>query len=256
MISRHQLATSKHPLLKWLRKTYWALRGFSLPAPRVIVRPCLYVFLAIRTCFYNVKRVLICEPFFKAYCKAYGLGLRTGSFIHWVQGSGSIIVGDDVTIDGKCSMMFAARYTGEPTLSIGDKSYIGHNCSFTVGKRIEIGAHCMLSTDVCIRDCDGHPVDPIERRAGLPAADEDVRPVVLGDNVWVGTRAIILKGVTIGNNAIVGAGAVVTKDVPANAIVAGNPARLIRYLAEKEHVPLAVAQRITEQVSRETVSSS
>jgi acetyltransferase-like isoleucine patch superfamily enzyme len=63
---------------------------------------------------------------------------------------------------------------------------------------------------------------------------EDVRPVVIGQNVWIGSGGIILSGVTIGDGAVVAAASVVTKDVPANALVAGNPARVIRFLNAAE----------------------
>jgi acetyltransferase-like isoleucine patch superfamily enzyme len=184
-------------------------------------------------------RVFICEPLFKAYCTRYGRGVTTGVFIHWVQGNGDLSVGNRVMMDGKSSIIFAARYAGNPTLTIGDHTFVGHNTTFVVGKSIYIGRHCLLSTDVCLRDCDGHPVSPDDRAAGLSAPADEVRGITIGDNVWIGMRAIILKGVTIGDNSIVGAGAVVTRDVPANAVVAGNPAKLVRHL---DYCEYAVSQ--------------
>ncbi|MEV6632545.1 DapH/DapD/GlmU-related protein [Actinoplanes sp. NPDC051470] len=71
-----------------------------------------------------------------------------------------------------------------------------------------------------------HPVDPEPRRAKWEAA----RPIVIGDNVWLGSGAIVLAGVTIGENTVVGAGAVVTRDLPANVVAAGSPARVIRVI--------------------------
>jgi acetyltransferase-like isoleucine patch superfamily enzyme len=71
-------------------------------------------------------------------------------------------------------------------------------------------------------------VDAALRREHRPTPCEGIWPVVLGDDVWIGADATILKGVTIGDRAIVGAGAVVTSDVPADTVVAGNPARVIR----------------------------
>ena len=72
---------------------------------------------------------------------------------------------------------------------------------------------------------------PVARRAGDPTPADGIAPVVIGDEVWVGFHAIILKGVTVGDRAIVAAGAVVTKDVPADAVVAGNPARVVKVLS-------------------------
>jgi acetyltransferase-like isoleucine patch superfamily enzyme len=86
------------------------------------------------------------------------------------------------------------------------------------GTEITIGDNCMFGEQVVIRDDDSHEIDGHPRRA----------PITIGDNVWVGMRAIILKGVTIGDGAVVAAGSVVTKDVPPGALVGGVPARVIR----------------------------
>ncbi len=72
----------------------------------------------------------------------------------------------------------------------------------------------------------GHPLDPLVRKSGK----EFGKPVTIGDNVWIGGRAVINPGVTIGDNAVIASGSVVTKDVPANTVVGGNPARKLKEL--------------------------
>jgi acetyltransferase-like isoleucine patch superfamily enzyme len=146
-------------------------------------------------------------------------------FLHWVQGAGRIEAGDNVLVDGKCSISFAARYSSSPTLSIGSHTQIGHNCSFVIGRSISIGDYCHIATDVIIFDSSGHPSEPGARAAGAPASDASVKPVVIGRNVWIGRRAVIFPGVVIGDNAVISAGAVVIASVPANSLVMGNPAR-------------------------------
>jgi serine acetyltransferase len=187
-------------------------------------------FLSLRSTYYFLARVFLCEPFFKAYCARYGRNVHTGVFFHWIQGRGDLIVGDDVLVDGKCSFSFAARFSDQPTLIIGDATGIGHGCSFTIGKKITIGRHCRIAGHVWIFDSPGHPADPVARMAGSPPADDEVRPVVIEDNVWIGERAIIMPGVTIGQGSLVAAGSVVTTNVPPNTMVAGNPARQLRKL--------------------------
>ncbi|WP_091153776.1 sugar O-acetyltransferase [Geodermatophilus africanus] len=89
----------------------------------------------------------------------------------------------------------------------------------TIGDDVQIGPNVQLLTPT-------HPVDPEPRRAKWEAAE----PITIGDNVWLGGGAIVLPGVTIGENTVVGAGAVVTRDLPANVVVVGNPARVVRSL--------------------------
>ena len=90
---------------------------------------------------------------------------------------------------------------------------------------IRIGDNCMLAPGVHIYTAT-HPLDPTERNSGI----EYGKPVVIGHNVWIGGRAVINPGVTIGDNAVIASGAVVVKDVPANAVVGGNPAQIIKLL--------------------------
>jgi maltose O-acetyltransferase len=91
----------------------------------------------------------------------------------------------------------------------------------TIGDDVQIGPNVQLLTPT-------HPVEPEPRRDKWEAAE----PIAIGDNVWLGGGAIVLPGVTIGANAVVGAGSVVTRDVPANVVVVGNPARVVRSLDE------------------------
>ncbi|WP_062516534.1 sugar O-acetyltransferase [Demequina gelatinilytica] len=93
--------------------------------------------------------------------------------------------------------------------------------TITIGADCQIGPHVQLLTPT-------HPLEPQPRRDKWEAA----RPIVIGDNVWLGGGAIICPGVSVGENSVVAAGAVVTKDVPANVVVAGVPAKVIRTLEE------------------------
>ncbi|GAB2174748.1 hypothetical protein DLREEDagr8_03060 [Dongia sp. agr-C8] len=126
-------------------------------------------------------------------------------------------IGDDVMI---------ARY-GEITApaSIGNGTFI--NRSVYMRAETSIGSKCAIGPFVKFLT-DTHEIGPPDRRAGKRV----VRPIRLGDGVWIGAGTIVIGGVTIGNGAVIGAGSVVTKDVPADCIYAGNPARLIRPIVE------------------------
>lgn len=103
-------------------------------------------------------------------------------------------------------------------LEIGS-GYINGYVQVVCAKSIKIGNDCAIARDVIIRDTDAHDI--------IGKKHEKVKPVNIGNHVWIGAKAMIMKGITIGDGAIVAAGAVVTKNVPANTIVAGVPARVI-----------------------------
>jgi acetyltransferase-like isoleucine patch superfamily enzyme len=104
-------------------------------------------------------------------------------------------------------------------LSIGDATSVGDRTEIHCGSEVAIGARCSISWDVVIMDRDYHSL------GDGPATPS---PVEIGSDVWIGCRAIVLKGVTIGPGAVVAAGSVVTRDVAPAALVAGNPARVVR----------------------------
>jgi acetyltransferase-like isoleucine patch superfamily enzyme len=172
------------------------------------------------------------EPLFRSQCVAVGEAFQMEK-LPYITGQGRLVIGDQVRLSGKPSFGFSTRLHAAPEIRIGDDTFIGHGCSFAAAASIRIGNHCYLAGAVAVRDFDGHPVDAARRRAKEPTPPEGVAPVVIGDDVWIGASAIILKGVTIGHRAIVGAGAVVTRDVAPDTVVAGNPARMVKCLAEE-----------------------
>ncbi len=133
---------------------------------------------------------------------------------------GDIIIGDRVTIHSTTVRCELVAYH-DARLEIGPRTFINYGCSLSARKLVRIGAGCNLGPYTNIMDNDFHS---IEDRRRIPES----QPVLIGDNVWIGARVIILPGITIGNDAVVGAGAVVTRDVPPRTVVAGNPARVLR----------------------------
>lgn len=224
------LATSDHPAAKAAREARKRFHQISVPVPKAIAIPMRIARQAYHQTTALGMRLLVAEPIFKAQCKSYGKNLRTDSAVHYVTGRGEIIIGDDVFLDGCIGIHFAARYADVPTLRIGSRTGIGHNSILTIGKSISIGSDCRIASDVLIFDSSGHPTDPEARIAGKAAAPEEVRPVVIEDNVWIGIRSIVAPGVTIGEGSVVSAASVVLGDVPPYTVVAGNPARRIASL--------------------------
>lgn len=114
-------------------------------------------------------------------------------------------------------------------LFISNRTWIGSNVSLYAENCIKIGSNCMIAKDVSIIS-----VDHLFEKSTIPYIDQgyDIsnNPIFIGNNVWIGEKAIILKGVSIGDNSIIGAGSVVTKSIPRNTVVAGNPAKIIKLL--------------------------
>lgn len=123
-------------------------------------------------------------------------------------------------------------------IEIGNYNWTSLRTQIVSAKLVKIGHYCIMGRDVYISDTNEHPISPEQRLKcttdywnkknvdRYTLVDSD--PVVIGDNVWIGERSIILKGVIIGDNAVIAAGSVVTKSVPENSLVAGNPAKLIK----------------------------
>ena len=110
-------------------------------------------------------------------------------------------------------------------IHIGDHVYLNFLCTILDNAEVHVGNHVMIGPGVQIYTA-AHPLQADTRNQGWEIA----KPIVIEDNVWIGGGAILLPGVTIGRSAVVGAGAVVPRSVPANTVVAGNPARVIREL--------------------------
>jgi len=108
-------------------------------------------------------------------------------------------------------------------ITVGARTFINMNLTALDVAPITIGDDCQIGPNVQLLT-PTHPVEPQPRRDKVEAA----RPITIGDNVWLGGGVIVCPGVTIGENSVVGAGSVVTRDVPANVVAVGNPARVIR----------------------------
>ena len=154
--------------------------------------------------------------------------------------------GSKITIGEQAMLISTSHYTAlgvnHPvvlrTLQSGASIVLGTRVGISGGsicavQSVEIGADTLLGANVTIADTDFHSINPHYRRT-TDYSRIGVAPVKIGSRVFIGTNAIVLKGVTIGDNTIIGAGSVVTKSIPANVIAAGNPCRVIRNLTEVE----------------------
>ena len=144
---------------------------------------------------------------------------------------------ENVTFDDHVQMNGKIYASKNGVVNIGEFSQIGYGCVIEAVNRVEIGKNTAFAANVIVRDNNSHPISPAYRikMQRTPHGSKErssirsiSKPVIIGENVWIGEGTRICKGVTIGDNSIIGTGSVVTKDVPANAIAAGNPARIVK----------------------------
>ncbi|MEC7501206.1 MAG: acyltransferase [Planctomycetota bacterium] len=183
----------------------------------------------IRAVILGILRVFWFEPLFRSQCKTVGAGFQMER-LAFLEGVGDISIGSNVYFSGKSYIGFCTSVWDCPELIIGDSTFIGHGCSLLTAQSLRIGNHCLIAGEVVIRDYDGHPINYSDRRSRKPISDHDIDPVIIEDDVWVGYRAMILKGTTVGARSIVAAESVVTQDVPPDCVVGGNPAKIIKTL--------------------------
>ncbi|GMG88437.1 acyltransferase [Biformimicrobium ophioploci] len=141
----------------------------------------------------------------------FGTNICAGDFLHLI------------STPDNCIRLTTFGHRGKQArISIGDYVLISPGVRISAEESISIGNGCMFAANAYITDSDWHGIYNRTRPFRC------TRPVVLEDNVWIGDGATVCKGVTIGENSVVGAGSVVTRDVPANVVVAGNPAKVIK----------------------------
>jgi acetyltransferase-like isoleucine patch superfamily enzyme len=127
------------------------------------------------------------------------------------------------------------------SLSIGDRTFVG-NSTIVIANRVEVGDDVLIAWGCTIVDHDSHARRFTDRKDDVSNwylgqkdwSHVEIKPVTIGDKVWIGLNAIILKGVRIGEGSVVAAGSVVTHEVPPYVVVAGNPARVVRELTPDE----------------------
>jgi acetyltransferase-like isoleucine patch superfamily enzyme len=141
-----------------------------------------------------------------------------------ISGCGEVVFGEGVCLIGTLVPIELVTYASG-RIEIGNHTFINYGSSIAARASVKIGSHCHLGHYTFVMDNDQHGV---VRRMVLPQS----YPVILEDHVWIGSKAVILAGVRIGSRAVIGAGSIVTRDIPPRCVAAGNPARVLRHLAE------------------------
>jgi maltose O-acetyltransferase len=141
-----------------------------------------------------------------------------------LSGNGEVVLGEGVSFNGTIVPIELVTYDSG-RIEIGEHTFINYGASIAARTSVKIGSHCHLGHYMFVMDNNQHDV---VRHTELPPSG----PVIIEDNVWIGSKVVILPGVRIGSRAVIGAGSIVTKDIPPRCVAAGNPARVIRHLTE------------------------
>lgn len=194
--------------MSMLRKIYGILKGMHYcryAEPKVVIRDYGTTYsLLSKSCITGCGRLTF---------NANAVDHREYSKIR--MGGGKLCIMGDVSLFTRANI----HVFENAILSIGDGTYINEGANVAVKHRISIGEHCAISNDVSIMDSDFHTIiDKEEKESG----------VSIGNHVWIGEGAIILKNVSIGDNCIIGAKTVVTKNVPSGCVAVGNPIKIIK----------------------------
>ena len=207
-----------------------------------ILLKTLNIPLAIRTKFYPMYNQIL----FKLNNVHHGKNFKVFNKIYLI-GKGTIRIGNDFMFtSGDCINPISRNLRGciytEPhsKITIGDRVGISSS-SFWISKELTIGNDVKIGADTLVIDTDSHQID-YRLRKMIPHNSEEIKylksriqskTITIEDDVWIGAKCIILKGVTIGARSIVGAGSVVTKDIPSDCIAAGNPCKVIKHLSKE-----------------------
>ena len=225
-------------LSAWIRRRETPMQKVAYRSARVLLHaefppvPIVHHFLSAERTFRkgalrHLWAKLYYAPLLRLRANSVGSGLVLYEDIPKIFGNLRIELGEQVVLSGQ-QVWFACGDTSEKRLTVGDNSYIGFGVEIFVGSEVIVGSHVLVANYVLLNGYDGHPLDPFARAAGQRPDEAGHGAIRIGDYAWIGSRAIVLKGVSIGRGAVVASGAVVTKDVPELTVVGGNPARQIR----------------------------
>lgn len=161
--------------------------------------------------------------FLRSFSAGKGFELFLGGGI--IGNKNNVLIGNNVRLHG-----WLISENGK--ITIGNDSVVHKGTIIRSMEMVSIGSHCDIGGEIYIQDHNSMSLDYLERRnLGGKILH---KPINIGDDVWIGRRSMIMKGVNIGDRSIIAAGAVVTHDVPADSIAAGNPAKIVKYLNENK----------------------
>ncbi|TCS42378.1 acyltransferase [Reinekea marinisedimentorum] len=222
--------TLKHSPAWWARaarKTVELARYGQLPTVAVIHKPLWVIHHAVRQGCQQLVQQCYFTPLFKSQLAAAPRRLQLYSGMPQLSGGLQLSIGEGSRISG-ISSFFGRSSAQAPVCRIGANVDIGWQSTIAAGRTVILEDNVRIAGRCYLAGFPGHPEDPAGRIAGQPETDDQVGDIVLKNNVWLATGVTVIAGVTIGENSIIAAGSVVTKDIPANVVAGGVPAKVLR----------------------------
>lgn len=232
--TRQWLKTSQHPVALHAISMIRRMRLIEMPAPPLLYRPIYTLHKLITGSISAFTRIFYWTPLFKSRCRARGKQLYLFGGMPYFSGPLDMEYGDRCRISGRTTFSGRAASRKTPELMLGNNVDIGWMSTIAVAGKVSIGNNVRIAGRAFIAGYPGHPLDAVDRAAGMPDDDHQTGDIDIEDDVWIATGVTILPGVRIGQRSIIAAGSIVTRDIPADVIAGGNPAKVIKQLRPAE----------------------
>ncbi len=228
--AKQWLKTSKHPLAQNGFRMLRFIRFFELPVPGILFKTIYILHKFITGLLATITRIFYWTPLFKSRVLHAGKNLYLYGGMPYLSGPLQITYGNNCRISGQTT--FSARTSSQsaPRLILGNNIDIGWMSTIAIGSKVTIGNNVRIAGKTFLAGYPGHPIDAVDRAAGLSDIDEQVGDIIIEDDVWIATGVTVLPGVRIGSRSIIATGSVVTRDIPADVLAGGVPAKVIKSL--------------------------
>lgn len=227
---RFYIKANNTPLSHFLYVCVKKMSYLSLPAPRLLFTPLLYIHITLSRSLRSLLVFFYWKPLFLQYLESKPSCFILHNTMPFVLHNPIISIGEYCNWDGNQAVIIARTSpTMRPKLTIGNHVFIGFDVEFNISNEIVIGDRCMIAHGCCFRGFSGHSISPQHRFHENDKKDLN-RSIILGENVWLCEAVKIMPGVSIGDNSVIATGSIVTKDIPANVLAGGIPAKILKHL--------------------------
>lgn len=234
----HLKQWAKHspgPLASLIRTVHGARRALEVPRALIFLYvPIFNLHRLVGNVLTWISETLYWTPLFKSQISGPAKRLNLFGGLPFVSGPLEISCGNDCRISGATTFSGRNSPHHTPRLEIGNNVGIGWQTTIAVGTRVILKDNVRMGGRNFLAGYPGHPVNAKDRAAGLPDHEDQIGDIILEKDVWIGTGAMIMAGVTIGEGTIVAAGSIVTKSLPPNVLAGGAPARVLKSLHHPE----------------------